>query len=162
MKIRSLLLAFFLASSFTAFGQQFETLKSVVANVATNLLTAPAIVDNFYVVNATTNAVTISMYDSGTTSTTNIQPAYISYSSWATNFTNIWVNSAGVTNSNIFSGIFTGPTTNAASTNTLPTISVLMVPASSVASKDVKLIVTKGIAVVADTNVTILTTYRKP
>lgn len=160
--IKNLLAAVALFVAVSASAQQQQLLTSLTANTASNLLAKAYIIDNFIVINSTTNIATLKFYDSSTTSTTMVQAAYTSYSSYATNFSTVFTNEANVLVTNSFTGIYTAPTSNTVATNTRPAIYTLIVPASSTLTKDVRLQVMRGLTVVPNQTTTLLTTYRLP
>lgn len=141
---------------------QLMVATALAANTSSNVLAAASIIDNFVVLNSTTNIVTVNFYDSNTTATNYTQAAYTSYSTYATNFSVVFTNQTGVLVTNTFVGAYTGPTANSASTNTRPLVTSLIVPASSVLNKDVTLQVMKGLTAQPDGAVRLITTYRKP
>lgn len=157
-----LTLAVLLTGILTSIGQQRMVLTSLAANTVSNLVSQAALIDNFAIVNATTNDATVTFYDSSNTSTTIVRNAYVSYSSYATNFNVVFTNATGVLVTNTFSGMFTGPTTNSAVTNARPVIMSIPVPANSILNKDVRLQVLRGINAIPNQAVTITTTYRLP
>src|SRR5690348_16407820 len=99
-----------LASTIASFAQQTMVLTSLAANTVSNIVAFPCIVDNFNIVNNTTNAATINFYDSAATATNYVQQAYTSYASYATNYSVVFTNQTGVLVTNTFSGIYTAPT----------------------------------------------------
>lgn len=149
-----------LSLAFSAQAQQLFVMQSLTANTASNLLAGSFIIDNITVLNATTNAATLSFYDSATTSTQYVQQAYSSYTSYATNFNVIFTNEYNVIITNSYSGLFTGPTSVSISTNTRPTALAAIVPAGTTLNKDVKLITVRGLTVVPTQNATVIVTYR--
>lgn len=160
--IKNLLLAAVLFVSVSVSAQQQQLLTSLTANTASNLLASAYIIDNFIVINSTTNIATLKFYDSSSTSTTLVQAAYSSYASYATNYSTVFTNEANVLVTNTFVGIYTAPTVHTIATNTRPSIYTLIVPASSTLTKDVRLQVMRGLTVVPNQTTTLLTTYRLP
>lgn len=161
MKIlQKLLLLLALTVSLQA--QQSMTLTPLAANTVSNILAAGAIIDNLTVINSTTNNATLDFFDTSNTATTYVQQAYSAFSSYATNFTVIWTNASGSLVTNTFSGIYTAPSAVALGTNTRPKVITLVIPASAVLNKDVRLQVVRGLAAVGNQDLTLTTTYRKP
>jgi hypothetical protein len=150
------------ALALSVHAQQMQVLTSLAANTASNVLSGGFVVDNFNIINATTNAATLKFYDSSTTTTNYVQAAYTSYTTYATNYSTVITNAAGYIYTNTFVGVYTAPTANAGATNTLPLVQVLIVPANSVLNKDVRILVMRGLTVVPDQALTLLTTYRLP
>jgi hypothetical protein len=142
--------------------QESMTLTSLAANTSSNVLAFAAIIDNLTIINATTNMATVKFFDSGTVDTNYIQAAYTSYASYATNFNVVFTNQNNVLVTNTFVGLYTAPTVVAIATNTRTAIMTLVMPASAVLNKDVKLQVLKGLTAVPDQTVTLTTTYRRP
>lgn len=146
----------------TANAQQMMKLTSLSAATAANVLSGPFVIDNFVVVNSTTNNATVYFYDSSTTATNYIAAAYTSFVSYATNYSVVWTNSADVLVTNTFAGTYTGPVANALATNTLPNVQILIVPAGATLNKDVRLQSMRGLTAYATQALTLLTTYRLP
>lgn len=144
-----------------AHAQQSMVLTSLAANTSSNVIAQACIVDNFTVVNTTTNTCTVKFFDSATTSTNYSQAAYTSFIQYATNYNVVFTNEAGVLVTNTFAGIYTQPVSNSADTNAVrPTILTLIIPASSTLNKDVKVQVIKGLTAVPSQSCTLVTTYR--
>lgn len=151
-----------LALAIPAKAQQLMVLTSLSANTTSNILSASAIIDNLTLINTTTNNAQVNFYDSSNTTTTRVQAAYTAYSSYSTNFSVVWTNEANVLVTNTFSGLYTGPTAVSASTNTLPLVISLFVPASTILNKDVRLHTIRGLNATASQALTLTTTYRNP
>lgn len=149
-------------SVLTTFAQEHQILTSLTANTASNILTSASIIDNFTVLNATTNNATVAFYDSATTSTNYAQAAYTSYATYSTNFSVVFTNQNNVLVTNTFVGVATLPTSNSAATNSKPALITLIVPAGTVLNKDVKIQSMLGLTAVPSQNLTLVTTYRTP
>lgn len=159
--MKKLILAIVLALPLIAQAQQQMKLSPLTANVVSNIITAAAIVDNMAVINATTNSATIIFYDHNDADSTNyVQAAYTSYTTYATNYNVVFTNATGVLVTNTFAGLYTAAVSHSASTNQRPVIQTLLVPASSVLNKDLRLQVIRGLLAVPDQDVTLTTTYR--
>lgn len=107
----------------------------------------------------TANAVTASFYDNGATNKTYITTEYLTRTRSSATWTNIWTNTLGILQTNIFTGQSTTVTTNAAATNTLPTVTTFAVPASGSVTKVLDLTLVNGLVAVVNTNCTITVTY---
>jgi len=145
---------------YSAQAQQTMVLTSLAANTVSNIVAFPCIIDNFNVVNSTTNVAQVNFYDSAGLTTNYVQGAYTSYASYATNFSVVFTNQTGVLVTNTFAGIYTAPTSNSSSTNTRALLFSAIVPANSVLSKDVKIQTIRGLNAVPNQAVTLVTTYR--
>lgn len=87
--------------------------------------------------NSVATNTTLKFYDAGTASTSIVRQAYTSYSSYATNFNNVWTNTAGLLITNTFAGTYRASTSVAAVTNERPKIlGPLAAPASAVLTVD--------------------------
>lgn len=87
--------------------------------------------------NSVATNTTLKFYDAGTASTSIVRQAYTSYSSYATNFNNVWTNTAGLLVTNTFAGVYRASTSVAAVTNERPKIlGPLAAPASAVLTVD--------------------------
>lgn len=83
-----------------------------------------------------TNTV-LKFYDAGTASTSIVRQACTSWNSYATNFSSVWTNTAGILITNVFAGTYRYSTSEAAVTNERPKIlGPLAAPASAVLTVD--------------------------
>lgn len=131
------------------------------ANVSSNLVATPIITDSITVTATSANITTVRFYDSATTTTNYIQGAYTSYSSYATNYSVIFTNANSFLVTNTFVGVYTLGTVNAASTNTLPLLYTIIVPASAERVKVVKIGVLRGLVAVPNQNCIIEVDYHR-
>lgn len=134
---------------------------SMAANTASNILSAPYLVQQIQVINSTTNIATVKFFDSATDTTNVVLGATVSYTSYSTNYSTTFTNEMGLLVTNSFTGLYTLASTVDASTNALPTLQTIMVPASGTVTLDTSLYLVRGLAVVPTQNCIISTTYRR-
>ena len=119
---------------------QDSTLASAVtaATPATLLTGGKYTITSLKFINAnTTNSGQFWFYDTAANATNIARPAYTSYTSYATNYTTTFTNSAGIIVSNIWSGTYRGAVANAATTNEAPKMAgPFAIPVSSVTEID--------------------------
>lgn len=125
-----------------------------------NLFDTGKIIDNITVLATTTNVTTLKAYDSSTSTTNIVHAAYTSYSSYSTNWSVTFTNESGLLVTNSFTGRYTAPVANAAVTNERPKAVTLAVPGSAQLSKDVTLLLTRGLTLVSDKDCVVTVTYR--
>lgn len=156
------LVALLIGLAVPAQAQQLMSVTSLAAHTATSVLAASYLIDNFVVINSTTNTAILRFYDSNTSATNMAQAATYSYATWATNYTVVFTNYAGVLVTNSFVGVYTGPTAAVAgATVAKPAMLQLAIPAGTTLNKDVKLLPVLGLAAQCDQAVTLVTTYRR-
>ena len=137
-----------------------EVVSATVANTPLNLLATGKVIENITFTATTAAITTLKVYDAATATTNYIQAAYSSYASYSTNFNVVFTNSAGLLVTNTFAGIYTGPTAVSAVTNQRPRLVTIVVPASSIRSKDVQIQTSLGLTVVSDIAGIVEVTYR--
>lgn len=114
-------------------------------------------------INGVATNTTLKFYDAATAITNLVRPAYTSYSSYATNFSTTFTNSAGVVVTNTWVGVYRGSTANSAVTNERTKIlGPLAAPASATYQADGFVIAPAlGLVVLSDlASGTIEVTYR--
>ncbi len=135
-------------------------LTSLTSGVASNLLAGSFVIQNLTIINTSTNINIVKFWDKGTATTNVVRQAYTGYASYATNFSTIFTNEAGLLITNSFAGLYTGPTVNSAVTNAAPIIYVIAAPPGVTISRDVTLMVTKGLTAVPQYDTTAVVTYK--
>lgn len=120
-------------------------------------------ITEFVFANALTNTGTIWFYDSTSNSTNYVQGAYTAYTSYATNYSTTFTNTAGIVITNTFSGTYRGSTSVAASTNERPVILGPFYIAGSAATEVSGVAVSPnlGLTVRAESSGTLQVTYRE-
>lgn len=152
-----------LAAAFVLVTPAQQVVTDLVSNTSSNLLTIPAIIDSvtFTATNATST--TIRFYDSA--SATNIGiAAYISYATSNYTATVTFTNENGIIITNTTVGVFTYPITNAAATNSLPTLFTIVVPGAATPqqrTRAIKAQVSRGLTAVSTGNGVIEIEYRR-
>lgn len=139
-----------------------ETTVTLTANTPVNLFTSGKAIHNITAFATSANITTLKFFDSSSTSTTMVQAAYSSISSYNTNFVQVFTNESNVVITNTFSGIWTYPTAVTVATNTLPTLKTVLIPASSDVNQNVALQTIRGLTVVPNQNAIISITYSNP
>jgi hypothetical protein len=99
-----------------------------------------------------TNAVTVSLYDTATTNITYVVPAYTNRVTVATNLVQVVTNSVGIVQTNIYPGVFTSLSAVAAVTNTLPALVTIYVPPNGSVERDVRVYTVNGLTINSSTN----------
>jgi len=164
--MKKLLLSFLaiLALSVTAKAQDSQLVSAVSAATPATLLTGGKYtITSLKFVNAnTTNSGSFWFYDTTASATNIVRPAFTSYTSYATNFTTTFTNSAGIIVSNIWAGTYRQSVANAAATNEAPKIiGPFVVPVSSVTEIDpVAVMPYVGATIYSTVAGTLQTTYR--
>lgn len=158
--MKKLLLALALIAALAFTSKADNLVYPLTANVVSNLFTVGKIIDTITVTATTTNTTTLKFYDSSNTTTTYVAAAYSNYTSYATNFSQIFTNESGVLITNSFTGRWTYPATVAASTNTIPAIYTIVVPASGQRTKEVHLQTMRGLNVIPNFGAIIEVDYR--
>lgn len=144
----------------SALAQSFTTTAltgATPASVATSRLR----VVNVTATATTANNTTIYLYDSNSTNTYLIQPAYTAVTTYTTNFSTTFTNQNGVVVTNTFDGIYTATSTTAAATNEMTRRLTLIVPASSTRTYNVSIPVAFGVAALSDYNAVLELEYRQ-
>ena len=162
MKLKNLFLSTVLAA--LALSKVFgaSTVVDVAAGgTAYSVLTSAANVFTIPLTSTTTNASVLRLYDSATTTTNYVRAQYTNWVSYATNYDVVFVNQDGVSTTNTFSGIYTGPVVVAAATNTLPALTIIVAPAGGTVTKTVNLQTVKGLTVVGSTAGVLEVDYRQ-
>lgn len=159
MKKLLFLSSLLLMTAFSAAAQETTEVFNLTAGTPLNLLAVPAVVSHFSVINSSTNVAILRFYDSATNTTNYVQAPYVSYSSYATNFDVVFTNQTGVLVTNTFKGLYTAPTSNAASTNTRPVIYTLGVPGSGAAEKDVRILPIRGLTALSTQDAVVSVTH---
>lgn len=158
--MKKLLLIALLALSTLVAKADGVALTSLTAGVASNLLSGTFIVDKVAVIATTTNITTVKFYDTSNTTTSYVAAAYTRYTGYATNFSNIFTNEAGLLITNTYAGWYTAPVSVSAATNSRPVLYQVSSPASSILSQDVKFQTIRGLAAVPDQDCQVVITYR--
>lgn len=152
-------LTFLLAVGFVIVGLGADTSVSPTSSSTNQVVLGRASVALITVTATTANAVTASFYDNANTNKTYTTSEYLTRTTTSATWTNIWTNTLGQLQTNIFTGKSTTVTTNAAATNTLPTVTTFAVPASGSVTKVLDLTLVNGLVAVVNTNCTITVTY---
>lgn len=124
--------------SFSAFAQNKTITAALTYGTPSLVLTGGKyeILGVLFQNSVATNTV-LKFYDAGTASTSVVRQAYTSYSSYATNFSTTFTNTAGIVVTNTWSGTYRAATSNASVTNERPKIlGPLAAPASAVLTVD--------------------------
>ncbi len=85
----------------------------------------PVVVTKIYFKNSTATNATLKFYDSKNGVTNYVQPATVSYSTIATNWSDVFTNATGIIVTNRFTGVATVGSTVSASTNELSALTIL-------------------------------------
>jgi len=133
----------------------------IPGNTSSNLVSSPLTTDSITVTATTASTTTVSFFDSATTTTNYVQAAYVSYSTIATNWSNIFTNETGVLVTNTFSGIGTFPTAHSAATNSLPVKYIIITPGSAQRTKTVKITGIRGLTAVPNYDVIVEVDYHR-
>ena len=161
MKFFSLLAGVLLLAATSA--QAAVEVFALTNNTARSLFTRGVTVENISVLASTSTNTTVKFYDSATTTTNYVQAAYTGYTSYSTNITQVFTNTAGILITNTISGTYRAPTAVALATNELTKAQILMVPGSSLLSRDVgNQLYTRGITAVSDQDCLVTITYSYP
>lgn len=157
------LVAIFLSEPVQGQTVNTTTVNSITAGTAANILAGRYVVPTLQIVNGSAGAVaTIKLYDKATAVTNQVRPAYTSIGSVysATAYTVVFTNQFGIVDTNYLAGTLYWSTNYSAVTNEATRIATLAVPAAGTASIDINYLTTLGLTVLADTNITLTTTYR--
>lgn len=135
--------------------------QSVTGGTALNLLASGGVVVDSITFTASTSTNTqVKVYDSSTTATNYVAAAYTGWSSYATNFDNVFTNESGILVTNSFSGRYTYPTSVSASTNERPKVLNFVVPGSGQRTKDTLWTPARGITILTSHDGIVEVTYR--
>ena len=145
------------------------------ATFITNIVTAANPTNGFVLLTSRANVTSIQLYtteagnivkfhDTATWTAPDLghriaNAAYVTRSGYATNMVESFVGNNGYTNWYTNTGYFTYSVTNAAATNDLPSLTTVGLNANQVTTVPVDLLFTKGVSVVANTNVTVILNY---
>lgn len=149
-------------SLLSTIGQQAMTLTSLTANTVSNVVAQACIIDNFTILNSTTNNARVDFFDAATAVTNYTQAAYTKYVTYSTNFNVVFTNTTGVLVTNTFVGLYTAPEAGTSGSIARAKVASLVIPANSTLNKDVKLQTVLGLTAVPDQSLTLITTYRTP
>jgi uncharacterized protein (DUF2147 family) len=158
--MKKLTLLFSLLLGFSTFAQEKITTTALTAATVANALSGKYLITNVRVVANTTNNV-IKLYDWATAATNVVRASYVSVESYATNYTTVSTDSAGLSQTNTFSGWYTGYVTNAAATNEQTQLLQFTVPASTTRDIPIRLLVARGLTVLPLQSGTLEVTYQE-
>lgn len=106
--------------------------RAVAANTVSNYLAGRYIIDTLEFENLDATNATVKLYDWATAATNIVRAAYTSKTSYATNYSTVYTNSAGIaTSTNTFVGTYIANVTTAAATNEQTRLREYIVPAST-------------------------------
>ena len=100
------------------------------AAAITNLVNVPLLV-NQVIISANTNATTVYLYDSKSTTLTYTNNVYQTITTTIGNITNVYTNFLGTVQTNVYLGMQRAYVTNSASTNSFNVVATLIVPANT-------------------------------
>lgn len=162
--MKTLLTIALLAFGFTAFGQNKTLVASLTYNTPTNLLAGGkyTILEVLFQNAHATNS-TIKFYDSATSSTNYVQAAYTAYSSYATNYSTTFTNTAGIIITNTWTGTYRSSSSVSASTNERPAVlGPFFIQASATTTvSDLAVSPNLGLTVYSGASGTLQITYRE-
>lgn len=154
-------------SALSAFGQinvpsptaNFTAVTNTTTNGTYLLFTNSAKISNVQLIAGGTNY-QLQMYDNNTTNTNYITSAYITRIEYATNQVSTYISPlTGTTNIQTNALWFEGNVTNGAATNQLP-YRTFFAASNTLANYPVNVLISKGILFYAQTNGTVIVTYR--
>lgn len=121
--MRILITLALLALGFTASAQNKTLVANLTYNTPTNLLAGGkyTILEVLFQNAHATNS-TIKFYDSATSSTNYVQAAYTAYSSYSTNYSTTFTNTAGIVITNTWTGTYRSSSSVSAVTNERPAV----------------------------------------
>ena len=126
--------------------------SSISANTPTTLLSNGVYqIYSITFYNSSNAASTLKFYDSVAGSVSNVQAAYVSYSTISTNWTQVFTNAEGLIVSNTFSGVAQVGTSVAATTNLRPVVVNFVGPASATRTVNVSWLPALGATVTSTT-----------
>lgn len=141
-------------TALSAFGQANLTVaSSVTAGTPTTLLSNGVYqIYNITFFNSSNVASTLKFYDSTAGSVSNVQAAYVSYSTISTNWTDVFTNAQGLVITNTFTGVAQVGTTVNAITNERPVMVNFAVAASGNRTVNVSWLPALGATVTSTTS----------
>jgi hypothetical protein len=157
-KFITTLFGFFAAFSLFAQGES-SLVQSMAANTVSNYLSGKYIIDSIRIVNTSTNNATIKFYDWATASTNVERAAYTTVSSYSTNYSVVYTNSAGLLGTNTYKGWYTANATVAAVTNEQSRLGEFQVTASTTRDLPFNPVVVRGLTVLSSQAGTIEVVY---
>lgn len=158
--MKAFILALLLMFGVSAAAQN-SIVKAITANTPTNILEGRYLIQEIVFANgSTTNAATINVYDWHTSETNVVRAAYTSYIDYATNYTVIHTNQAGLLSTNIFAGWAYIAQENAAVTNEQTIKRQMQVPANTIGENDTPILVLRGFTLLSTESGTATITYR--
>jgi len=138
----------------------FTTNVLTGVGITNNIFTTPVRITGISVVTTNAGLNLLSFYDSAGATNTYVAGAYTNLVTATTNYTALYTNTLGGVQTNSFVGIWTYSNAVAAVTNVLPTLANFALQgAASDSRTGLQLITTKGLAVKASTNATLVITY---
>lgn len=144
-----------------AFGQANVTVVPLAANTVSNVVSGRYNVPELVFINtSSSNNATLKFYDWATAATSVVRAAYITTSSYETNYTVITTNSAGLLSTNSFTGYVTVAVNNSAVTNEQTRLATVVVPAATTRTLPVEFITARGLTVLSDVAGLLEVTYR--
>ena len=106
------------------------TATSLLDGRTNSAVTLPSVLYSITVVNGTSSAATIALFDSATTNQTYTTSTYTNYVSYSTNYSAYYTNANSVITTNTYSGLYTLENVVTGATLALPKPVFLAVPAS--------------------------------
>src|SRR5438093_6921281 len=128
--MKKLLLSLALIVSITC-AIRADSVSFTASDVANTNLVNSSVLVNQVTISANTNAVTVYLIDSKNTSQTYTNDVFQSITTTIGSVTNVYTNFLGTVQTNIYFGMQRTSVTNAASTNNLPVVATLIVPANT-------------------------------
>lgn len=138
-----------------------DIVYELAANTSSNLLARSTIIDTISFTASSVSITTVRFYDSATTTTNIITPAYVTYGRYTTNVSVIYTNENGIILTNTYPGQWTYAITNAQATNSLTPIFTIVVPGSTLRTKTARIQVQRGLTAVPNQAGIVEVTYRK-
>ena len=145
-------------AALSLFGQTV-IVRTVTANAVSNYLSGRYLVDNMTFINGATNTATLKFYDWATAATNVVRAAYDSKTSYTTNYSTVYTNSAGIVATNTFSGLYIADVSNPAVTNEQTRLATYQAPGSATSDLPAPLQVARGLVLLSDQTGTIEITY---
>lgn len=159
--MKKLFLFLSLLALLTAKSKADNVAAIITAGSVSNLVSVPFIADEITVMATSTNLTIVRFYDTATTTTSYVQAATLSYSSYNTNYNEVFTNENGIVLTNTFSGLYTHSTVVSAATNSLPAVQTIILPGNSTYNKTVHLQAFRGVSVVPDNDIVVSLDFRK-
>lgn len=143
---------FGLFAAFSLFAQvDGSIVRPFASGTVSNYLSGKYIIDSVRVYNTNASAnLTIKFYDWNTAATSIIRAAYTTVSGYATSYSVIFTNSAGIVDTNTYNGWYTANTTVAAVTNEQTRLGEFQVTANSTRDLPFNPVVVRGLTVLSD------------